>query len=135
MKELREKWKSAPKAVRIVGYIILGLFAAVFFGLVFGFLVKFLWNWLMPDLFNLKEITYWQAIGLVVLARLLFGSFGGHEDNGTKKKHCKVEKDNIQEEIRHWEFYDKWWKCEGEQIFEDYMKKQSEEKENRDYRE
>lgn len=40
-----------------------------------------LWNWLVPAIFGLGAITYWQALGLMVLSRLLFGGFrpgGGH---------------------------------------------------------
>jgi hypothetical protein len=36
-----------------------------------------LWNALLPNIFHLPVITYWQTLGLLVLSRLLFG-FGGH---------------------------------------------------------
>src|SRR5262249_11879857 len=36
-----------------------------------------LWNWLMPALFGLRVITFWEAMGLLVLSRVLFGRFGG----------------------------------------------------------
>jgi len=42
-----------------------------------GQLVLHLWNWLLPSLFGWRLITFWQAVGLLVLCRLLFGSFGG----------------------------------------------------------
>ena len=42
---------------------------------VFGFVVTHLWNYLMPGLFGLRAITFWQAVGLMVLGRLLFGGF------------------------------------------------------------
>lgn len=42
----------------------------------FGFVVMALWNWLMPALFGLKVIGYWQALGLVILCRILFGGRG-----------------------------------------------------------
>ena len=42
---------------------------------VFGFVVTNLWNDLMPGLFGLRAITFWQAVGLMVLGRLLFGGF------------------------------------------------------------
>ena len=42
---------------------------------VFGFVVSHLWNYLMPGLFGLRMITFWQAIGLMLLGRLLFGGF------------------------------------------------------------
>jgi hypothetical protein len=44
---------------------------------VFGLIVKSLWNWLMPELFGVRSITYWQALGVWLLGRLLFGNFHG----------------------------------------------------------
>lgn len=46
-------------------------------GLVAGFIVMSLWNWLVPALFAGPALTFWQALGLLVLGRLLFGGFGG----------------------------------------------------------
>lgn len=42
-----------------------------------GYVVMSLWNWLMPELFGLATITYWKAFGILVLAKILFGGFGG----------------------------------------------------------
>lgn len=39
--------------------------------------VMLLWNNLMPELFSLKKISFWQALGLLALCRILFGNFGG----------------------------------------------------------
>jgi len=50
----------------------LALFAGLAF--LFGLFVMLLWNWLMPVIFGLGTITYWQAWGLVVLAHILFKS-------------------------------------------------------------
>ena len=61
---------SVTKALRVVGMVFVGLVFALLFALVFGFLVKWLWNWLMPAVFGFKEITYWQAFAMVVLAKL-----------------------------------------------------------------
>ena len=52
----------------------------------FGFLTMHLWNWLMPVLFHLPEITFWQTIGLMLLSRLVLGGFGGH---GRRHGHCR----------------------------------------------
>ena len=41
-----------------------------------GEIVRQLWNWLMPPLLGLREVTFWQALGLLVLCRILFGGFG-----------------------------------------------------------
>lgn len=35
-------------------------------------IVMLLWNWLMPELFKLTRITYWQALGLEMLCSYLF---------------------------------------------------------------
>jgi lipopolysaccharide export LptBFGC system permease protein LptF len=46
---------------------------------VLGFVVMNLWNWLIPALFAGKTITFWQALGALVLSRILFGGFSrGH---------------------------------------------------------
>ena len=43
-----------------------------------GEVVMQLWNWLLPSIFGWREITFWQALGILVLCRILFGGFGGH---------------------------------------------------------
>jgi hypothetical protein len=50
---------------------------AVLFITVFGFVVMRLWNWLMPALFGWHLINFWQAIGILVLSKILFGGFRG----------------------------------------------------------
>lgn len=40
---------------------------------VFGFVVEGLWNWLMPHIFGWRAITYWQALGILILSKILFG--------------------------------------------------------------
>jgi hypothetical protein len=49
---------------------LLGLIAIVI--VLLGYPVMLLWNWLMPEIFGLSEITFWQAIGLNVLCTILF---------------------------------------------------------------
>jgi hypothetical protein len=44
-------------------------------GTALGFVVKGLWNVLMPPIFGWHPITFWQAVGLFLLARILFGGF------------------------------------------------------------
>ncbi len=36
-----------------------------------------LWNWLLPELFGWRQITFWQAVGLLALCRILFGGVSG----------------------------------------------------------
>ncbi len=44
---------------------------------VLSFVVMGLWNWLMPGLFALHRISFWQALGLLLLGKILFGGFRG----------------------------------------------------------
>jgi len=48
----------------------------------FGFLVMSLWNWLAPAVFGAHTIGFWQAIGILILSRILFGGFHGHRGCG-----------------------------------------------------
>jgi hypothetical protein len=40
--------------------------------LLLGLPLMLLWNWLMPVIFGLSEISFWQAVGLNLLASILF---------------------------------------------------------------
>ncbi|HXC31950.1 MAG TPA: hypothetical protein VNZ56_05710 [Verrucomicrobiae bacterium] len=52
-----------------------------------GFVASHLWNYLMPGLFGLHAITFWQAVGLIILGRLLFGGFGPRFGGGPWRRH------------------------------------------------
>lgn len=49
---------------------------------VFGFLVMALWNWLAPAVLGLHTITFWQALGILILSKILFGGFRGRPGYG-----------------------------------------------------
>jgi hypothetical protein len=51
----------------------LAILGMLLFAAIGGELVRLLWNWLMPTLFGWREITFWQAFGLLALCRILFG--------------------------------------------------------------
>lgn len=61
-------------------YLFVPLILAAF--VAFAFFTMYLWNWLMPLLFHLPEITFWQTVGLMILSRLILGGFGGHHGRG-----------------------------------------------------
>ena len=66
---MRRKWIFfAPLA-------LLGILLVAFIG---GSLVQWLWNAVLPDLFGWRTITFWQALGVLALCRILFGGFGRH---------------------------------------------------------
>ena len=58
--------------------IIFAPIAMAVFTVLFGEVVMLLWNWLLPPLFGWRLITFWQALGLLLLCRILFGSHGGY---------------------------------------------------------
>lgn len=61
----------------ILGMIVIG-FIAVF---AFTMATMYLWNWLVPALFAGPVVSFWQALGLLALSKILFGGFhkgGGH---------------------------------------------------------
>ena len=59
----------------IIPVAMLGMLLLVFIG---GEIVMRLWNWLLPALFGWRLITFWQALALLVLCRILFGGWHGH---------------------------------------------------------
>jgi hypothetical protein len=78
--------RSLPEKVLLgIGFGILGI-GALF---LFGWIVMLLWNWLMPEIFGLKQVTYWQAWGLLILSCILlksWGSLGGSRSGDRKRK-------------------------------------------------
>lgn len=59
-------------------FVVKGILFGIAAAFTFTALVMVLWNWLMPTLFNLTEISFWQAMGLLVLSKVLLGSSHGH---------------------------------------------------------
>lgn len=131
----RTSSRRGSKIFRVIGWTAVGLCVAALFALVFGFIVKWLWNWLMPALFGLGVITYWQAFGIVLLAKLLFGGFGGHHKSdrdrfGSRihdKRHNFFGDDgedwNPEEEWKYNRHYRKFWREEGKMAFDNYLQR------------
>jgi hypothetical protein len=65
-----------------------GIFLLLSVGL--GFVTMTLWNWLVPELFHGPTITFFQAIGLFILSKILFGGFKG-KSGGWGGKHPRHE--------------------------------------------
>lgn len=126
--------------LKIVGMVTGGILLAGLMAFLFGWVVMLLWNWLMPGIFGLGTITYWQGFGIFFLAKILFG-FGG-EHSGNINKHKKKEqpvrnkihkefdkdrRDEVKKEFekefngKYDEKYEKWWSEEGKDAFDNYM--------------
>lgn len=52
--------------------LIVTFLAAALFSFITAWIVMLLWNWLMPIIFGLGTITFWQAFGLMILSSMLF---------------------------------------------------------------
>jgi hypothetical protein len=136
--------EGAMKVLKGIGLTVLVIAAAFLFGLV----ILLLWNWLMPHLFGLPGITYWEGLGLLILSCILFGRMGGGP-SGDKKKDKDSVRNTIKEEIKkeivkefekefggkdgkenakYDEMYERWWEAQGKDSFEKYSR-QEEEKE------
>jgi hypothetical protein len=66
----------ARRIARFIAMAIAGIIAITLFIFLGGKVVQLLWNWLMPMLFGLREVTFWQAVGILALSRILFGGLG-----------------------------------------------------------
>lgn len=62
----------------------IGFFFLVGF-LAMSAVIMLLWNWLIPTIFNLKAISYLQAMGLFLLSRMLFGGFHFRNPKGNNR--------------------------------------------------
>jgi hypothetical protein len=79
---------------KILMFVLIGIFIA--FGFVMG--TMYIWNWLVPELFSGPIINFWQTLGLLVLSKIFFWSFGS-------RCHCRQGHAN-----GPWKYYwkDKW---------------------------
>ena len=67
--------------------IVLAPFAIALFIYLGGLLVMWLWNAMLPPLFGLPVVTFWQAVGLLALSRILFGGWGHSYSQHRSEKH------------------------------------------------
>jgi hypothetical protein len=77
---MENTWIKRNKWIFFVAPLAIAVFVAIF-----GEVVMHLWNWLAPMLFGWRQITFWQALGLLLLCRILFGGFGGHGNDRHRK--------------------------------------------------
>src|SRR6266853_3898494 len=69
---MNRKWK------KMIWIAPLAIIAIPVFIAIGGEIVLHLWNWLLPPLFGFRQITFWQALAILVLCRILFGGHGWH---------------------------------------------------------
>jgi len=66
-----------PRLKRMIFFAPLAIVGMLFIA-IGGEIVLHLWNWLLPPLFGWRQIGFWQALGMLVLCRILFGGSGWH---------------------------------------------------------
>jgi hypothetical protein len=83
MNERLRRMNKLTKLMLIAPLAILGI---AIFTAIGGGVVMLLWNWLAPTLFGFRLITFWQALGLLALCRILFGGFGLSGGNRSSRR-------------------------------------------------
>jgi hypothetical protein len=53
----------------VIGILLIGFTSLI----IMGAPLMYVWNWIVPSIFGLRYITFWEAIGLNTLAHLIFG--------------------------------------------------------------
>ena len=77
------------KLILIAPFAMLGMLLFIAIG---GGVVLLLWNWLLPPLFGWRQITFWQALGLLALCRILFGGCGIRGSVGSRVRRRMAER-------------------------------------------
>jgi hypothetical protein len=81
-------WKARSliaKVLVVLGFAILGFGALA----LFGWVTMLLWNWIVPETFGLKSLTYWKAWGLFLLCSILFKGVGSSSSGEGKRSERK----------------------------------------------
>jgi hypothetical protein len=112
-----------------VKVLFFALFMVGIFFLV-GYVLMQLWNWLMPELFGLTTITYWQSFGVLVLAKIIFGFGGGNGPRKSSRNHQKRTRKpkrcvSLRKDFSEWKHYDEFWAKEGETAFKEFIKRKT----------
>lgn len=108
---MQSNYKSKGRSKRVL-MISLFITAAA---LLLGAVVMWLWNAILPSLLGIKFITYWQAVGLLVLCKILFGSFrpGGSSGRPSHGRAYWKDKWGTMNEEEKMKFKEEWKKrCE-----------------------
>ncbi|GAB3426355.1 hypothetical protein [Niabella aquatica] len=67
---MNDKRRSGPPKFAIALCAVAAIFG-------FGAIVMLLWNAILPEVLHVSAVTYWQALGILILSKILFGGFAG----------------------------------------------------------
>lgn len=82
-------WGRRPVGIKILLGFVFTVAGIALIGL-FGLVIMKLWNTLMPELFGLKTITYWQGWGLFLLSCIFFRRFGGGHGRTERRRKTQL---------------------------------------------
>jgi hypothetical protein len=77
---MKKFWIKKGLMILVFGFIAI---------LVFGLVVMGLWNAILPAVTGVKTITFIQALGILLLSKILFGGFGGGRHRGSWRNRGK----------------------------------------------
>lgn len=130
---IRPRRMTAKKLARIIGWVLAGLAMACFVALIFGLLVMWLWGVTLTPLFGFPKLSYWQAVGLIILGKLIFGGFGHHPKDASHSSHHAKWHDRFEGRYpcrppffhhgKESDNYREFWESEGRQAFEAFMER------------
>ncbi|OEJ99330.1 hypothetical protein A8C32_09190 [Flavivirga aquatica] len=108
--------------IEIAGLIVFGTIFIAGLAILLGFIIMWLWNWLMPEIFGLTTLTYWQSVGIFILFKILLGGCGSGSKKGSKhsKSSCK---EDSKSDFNKWKHYDEFWKEEGDLAYKNYVER------------
>ena len=91
----RKRWSEWPRGAKIAVMMAAAIVLIPLFLTICGAVTMWLWNWLMPAIFKLPTIGFWQAVGILILSQILFK--GGHMRRAGGKR---WKKEKIRERMR-----------------------------------
>lgn len=126
----------ATRIAKMIGLAFAGVIVIVLLGFILAWVVQFLWNATLSAMFEWPRISYWQALGIFILAKVFFGFGGGMRHAAPEKSKKDRERD---ERARAWwqrhlgkpeenaqsagadEEFKKYWESEGRAAFDAYL--------------
>ncbi len=85
---------------KLIWILPVGVVAITFFVFIGGTITQLLWNWLLPPIFGWKELSFWQALGMLTLCRILFGGISSRGGYGGRSRYTEEEKARFRQRIR-----------------------------------
>ena len=125
-------WNQMPNGMKIALGIVLGIIAMAVFAFLLGWLLQILWNATVASMFGWPEITFWQALGIFILAKLVFGfGVGGSSSGSRQSKSKKVDDvpiaangDGELTDLTRDASFRRFWESEGRDAWEAFQNKE-----------